>query len=82
MSKSFDNIEWVCKLHDDLNADADKERIWLEKHYGHKPEVLAKRLAEHEVVFTMAHEMLDHLHNMAVGARNLVTIPCETIPHI
>jgi hypothetical protein len=74
MTKDHSNIEWVCQLHDKLTADEEAERVWLEKHFGHKPYVLAKRLEESHIVFTMSHEMLDHLHNMAIGAKGMVTI--------
>lgn len=74
MTKSHDDIEWICKLHDDLIADEEKEKVWLEKHYGHKPFILEQRLAESHIVFIMSHEMLDHLHNMAIGAKGMITI--------
>lgn len=69
MSKTYDNIDWVSHLHDELCKDADKERIWYEKHYGHKPEVLARKLNENLIVHEMAHEMLDNLHLKAVAAK-------------
>lgn len=78
MTKSHDNIDWVCKLHDDLCVDEDREIIWIEKHYGHKPDVLSRKLKENKVVFEMAHLMLDHLHNTALATKEscnrLVTI--------
>ena len=80
MTKSFDNIDWVCKLHDDLTHDAEVERVWLEKHYGHKPDVLKRKLTEHELVFTMAHEMLDHLHIKATQLQSVFNpIPLASV---
>ena len=78
MTKSHENLDWVCKLHDDLCADEEQEKVWLEKHYGHKPDVLERKLKESKVVFEMAHCMLDHLHNKAIAvkeaAHNIVEI--------
>tara|TARA_B110000503_G_C6842641_1_gene287487 strand:- start:269 stop:523 length:255 start_codon:yes stop_codon:yes gene_type:complete len=70
MTKSHENIEWICKLHDDLIADEKREVTVLEKHYGHKPDVLARKLKENTIVYEIAHEMLDHMHIAAVTAQN------------
>jgi len=68
MTKTHADLDWICKLHDSLNVEMERERIYYEKHYGHKPYVLAQRLSENTIVYEMAHEMLDHMHRTAVAS--------------
>lgn len=69
MTKTHDNSDWICHLHDELCKDEDKDRVYYEKHYGHKPDVLARKLSENSIVYQMSHEMLDHLHLSALAAK-------------